>query len=187
MSYPFDNQPILNDRKMVEFSPHEILPFGASFYIFAYINNKNTTMKKTNSTWRKIVSERFAFVGALVLCFMLLVPDGMLAASAGDGDRDDITLTRKKNQDKTGTPRRLPAPVSACYDDTYLYISTLAATVGYAVTAADAMVAASGTAVTADGEARIPLAGFEPGVYTLTLAADGVVYEGTFVVDGGMK
>lgn len=118
---------------------------------------------------------------------MLLVPDGMLAASAGDGDRDDITLTRKKNQDKTGTPRRLPAPVSACYDDTYLYISTLAATVGYAVTAADAMVAVSGTAVTADGEARIPLAGFEPGVYTLTLAADGVVYEGTFVVDGGMK
>lgn len=84
-------------------------------------------------------------------------------------------------------PRRLPAPVSACYDDTYLYISTLAATVGYAVNAADATVAASGTDVTADGEARIPLAGFEPGVYTLTLAADGVVYEGMFVVDGGMK
>lgn len=107
--------------------------------------------------------------------------------STSYSERQSVTLVRKKMGEDEKRPRRLPAPVSACYDDTYLYISTLAATVGYAVTAADATVAASGTAVTADGEARIPLAGFEPGVYTLTLAADGVVYEGMFVVDGGMK
>lgn len=44
MSYPLDKQPVLNDRKMVEFSPHEILPFGASFYIFAGKGYKNQTV-----------------------------------------------------------------------------------------------------------------------------------------------
>lgn len=79
--------------------------------------------------------------------------------------------------------RRLPAPVSASYDHTYLYIATPAAVVEYAVTASDEAVVARGVAATVGGEVRV-VADWPADAYIVTLTVDGVTYEGEFDFGG---
>ncbi len=100
--------------------------------------------------------------------------------------RIDIPLEREKEKDNGGIPRRLPAPVSASYDHTYLYIATPTAVVEYAVTASDEAVVARGVAATVGGEVRVA-ADWPAGAYTVTLTVDGVTYEGEFDFGGAME
>lgn len=141
---------------------------------------------KTISVFHNVV----AF--CLILFASLPVSLTASAQNPDEGDdpnasiRIDIPLEREKDDPCEPEPRRLPAPVSASYDHTYLYIATPAAVVEYAVTASDEAVVARGVAATVGGEVRV-VADWPAGAYTVTLTVDGVTYEGEFDFGGAME
>lgn len=138
---------------------------------------------KTTSVFHNVV----AF--CLILFASLPVSLTASAQKPDEGDdpnasiRIDIPLERKMRDPYEQESRRLPAPVSASYDRTFLYIATPAAVVEYAVTASDEAVVARGVAATVGGEVRVA-ADWPAGAYTVTLTVDGATYEGQFDFDG---
>lgn len=141
---------------------------------------------KTTSVFHNVV----AF--CLILFASLPVSLTASAQNPDEGDdpnastRIDIPLEREKDDPCEPEPRRLPAPVSASYDHTNLYIATPAAVVEYAVTASDEAVVARGVAATVGGEVRV-VADWPADAYIVTLTVDGVTYEGEFDFGGAME